>query len=77
MKKSAAEVHLQKLEKFHQKNGLLVENLNTVADKNLQLEKASAEIDREIENLKDSVDIMGKTELTSVIYIYYLINTCM
>ncbi len=47
----------------------MAENLKDISDKNLQLEKASAEIDRETENLRESIDTMEKCELTSVTYI--------
>ena len=45
-----------------------MENLNSVVDKNLQIEKASAEIEREIEYLKENIDSMESITFTSVTY---------
>lgn len=45
MKKSEAESHLLKLEKFNQKNLAIQENLTQISEKNKQIEKSAAEMD--------------------------------
>jgi hypothetical protein len=53
LKKSEGEIHLQKLDKFESRAGQLKMQEKEIKDKNLYLEKVTAEMDREIEDMKE------------------------
>lgn len=56
MKKSEAESHLLKLEKFNQKNKEIVDNINQITDKNKQIEQTTQQIESEMQTLKQELE---------------------
>lgn len=55
LKKIEADDNLSKLQKFSQKNEAISDNLKIISQKNIEIEKATSEIEREIDNLRDTL----------------------
>jgi len=64
MKKSEAEAHLTKLERFNQKNSKFRKSIDCIAQSNDDLKKAIDQIDKQMELASASLQHLEEEEMT-------------